>query len=321
MWIFSFRGTTSFTRRSCQTVLAAHLLSIVRAVAPILPHLAEDVWQNLPFQYTIEDSSIAEFVFESRWPALNKKWLAFPIEEIDFWGKLLEVITLFLTNDKSCPEREKEREKEMNFEGEREIAYLIREERRREREREATGVWEKAAKEEGKNVGVGYSKGCSPAPLLPFRSPLPFQIYFHTFLTKKNKESVHVSGVLFTYSTAVPKPLRLIIERKMLFEAIVSSSQMKRLKHRIDALDKEKMTYSYSLIEGDDLMDKIESISYEIKFEASHAGGCIVKNVSKYHPKPGVVINEEEVKASKEKAMGVYKAVEAYLLANPDAYA
>lgn len=92
--IFSFRGTTSFTRRSCQTVLAAHLLSIVRVIAPILPHLAEDVWQNLPFQYTNEDGSIAEFVFESRWPALNEKWLTFPTEEIDFWGKILEVILL-----------------------------------------------------------------------------------------------------------------------------------------------------------------------------------------------------------------------------------
>ncbi|KAK6930167.1 Methionyl/Valyl/Leucyl/Isoleucyl-tRNA synthetase, anticodon-binding [Dillenia turbinata] len=55
-------GTTSFTRRSCQTVLAAHLLSLARVIAPILPHLAEDVWQNLPFQYTLEDGSIAEFL-------------------------------------------------------------------------------------------------------------------------------------------------------------------------------------------------------------------------------------------------------------------
>uniref|UniRef100_A0A2N9IBL3 isoleucine--tRNA ligase n=1 Tax=Fagus sylvatica TaxID=28930 RepID=A0A2N9IBL3_FAGSY len=86
-------GTTSFTRRSCQTVLAAHLLSIVRAIAPILPHLAEDVWQNLPFQYTMEDGSIAEFVFESRWPTLNETWLAFPTKEIDFWEKILELRT------------------------------------------------------------------------------------------------------------------------------------------------------------------------------------------------------------------------------------
>ncbi|XWS22450.1 hypothetical protein CRYUN_Cryun29cG0035900 [Craigia yunnanensis] len=84
-------GTTSFTRRSCQTVLATHLLSLARVIAPILPHLAEDVWQNLPFQYTINDGSIADFVFESKWPALNEKWLSFPAKEVDFWGKVLEL--------------------------------------------------------------------------------------------------------------------------------------------------------------------------------------------------------------------------------------
>ncbi|GMJ02014.1 ovule abortion 2 [Hibiscus trionum] len=86
-------GMTSFTRRSCQTVLAAHLLSLSRVIAPILPHLAEDVWQNLPFQYTIEDGSVAGFVFESKWPSVNENWLAFPVEEIDFWGKVLELRT------------------------------------------------------------------------------------------------------------------------------------------------------------------------------------------------------------------------------------
>uniref|UniRef100_A0A5B7C6J9 isoleucine--tRNA ligase n=1 Tax=Davidia involucrata TaxID=16924 RepID=A0A5B7C6J9_DAVIN len=86
-------GTASFTRRSCQTVLAAHLLSIVRVIAPILPHLAEDVWQHLPFQYTTEDGSIAKFVFESRWPAINERWLGFPMEEIGFWEKILELRT------------------------------------------------------------------------------------------------------------------------------------------------------------------------------------------------------------------------------------
>ncbi|OWM88131.1 major allergen Pru ar 1-like [Punica granatum] len=98
-------------------------------------------------------------------------------------------------------------------------------------------------------------------------------------------------------------------------------SQLKHLKHRIDVLDKEKMTYSYTMIEGSDLTDKLESISYEIKFETTPEGGCKGTNVSKYYPKPGVTINEEEIKAGKEKAMAVFKAVEAYLLANPKAYA
>ncbi|XP_010248472.1 PREDICTED: isoleucine--tRNA ligase, chloroplastic/mitochondrial isoform X2 [Nelumbo nucifera] len=84
-------GTASFTRRSCQTVLAAHLLSIVRVIAPILPHLAEDVWQSLPFEHTTEDGFVAKFVFESRWPELDERWFSMATEDVDFWAKILEV--------------------------------------------------------------------------------------------------------------------------------------------------------------------------------------------------------------------------------------
>ncbi|KAK9286366.1 hypothetical protein L1049_014760 [Liquidambar formosana] len=96
---------------------------------------------------------------------------------------------------------------------------------------------------------------------------------------------------------------------------------LKTLKHRIDALDKENMIYNYTMIEGDTLPDKIESISYETKFEATADGRTICKSVSKHYAKAGVEIKEEEIKAGKEKATGMFKAVEAYLLANPDAYA
>ncbi|KAL0685797.1 hypothetical protein Bca4012_052645 [Brassica carinata] len=86
-------GTSSFTRRSCQTVLSTHLLSILRVIAPIVPHLAEDVWQNLPFEYRNGDGSAAKFVFELKWPTLNEQWLSFPAEDILFWERLLELRT------------------------------------------------------------------------------------------------------------------------------------------------------------------------------------------------------------------------------------
>lgn len=95
----------------------------------------------------------------------------------------------------------------------------------------------------------------------------------------------------------------------------------KYVKHRIDALDKDSLTYSYTLTEGDALLSNIEAITYEIKFQSTADGGCKGTNVSKYHPKPGAEIKEEEIKEGKEKAMAVYKVVEAYLIANPEAYA
>ncbi|KAK2975065.1 hypothetical protein RJ640_022068 [Escallonia rubra] len=98
------------------------------------------------------------------------------------------------------------------------------------------------------------------------------------------------------------------------------TSQLRSMKHRIDGLDKENFTYSYTLIEGDALMNEIESIMYHVKIVPSADGGSICKNRSIYHTKGDAQITEEQIKAGKEKAMGVFKALEAYLQANPDTY-
>ncbi|XP_077341913.1 isoleucine--tRNA ligase, mitochondrial [Lithobates pipiens] len=55
-------------RRSCQTVLAAALDIVVRSFAPILPHLAEEVFQHVP--YNKENQS----VFHGGWMVPNSVW-------------------------------------------------------------------------------------------------------------------------------------------------------------------------------------------------------------------------------------------------------
>ena len=97
-------------------------------------------------------------------------------------------------------------------------------------------------------------------------------------------------------------------------------SNYKYVKHQVDGLDAENFTYSYSMIEGDALGDVIEKISYETKLVASADGGSVVKSTSKYHTKGDHEIKEENVKEGKEKASHLFRAIEAYLLANPDAY-
>ncbi|KAI9193794.1 hypothetical protein LWI28_000231 [Acer negundo] len=99
-------------------------------------------------------------------------------------------------------------------------------------------------------------------------------------------------------------------------------TEFKYLKSRVDALDKERMTYAYTIIEGGAFPpDKVESISYEVKLEATTDGGCKGTNVSKYNVKPGAKIAEEQHKEAEAKSMAIFKAVEAYILANPAAYA
>ncbi|XP_060215447.1 major strawberry allergen Fra a 1-3-like [Lycium barbarum] len=92
------------------------------------------------------------------------------------------------------------------------------------------------------------------------------------------------------------------------------------VKHRIDELDKENMVCIYTMIEGDALGEKLDSISYEIKFEESNQG-CICKMTTNYHGIGEFVVKEEDIKAGKDSAIGIYKTVEAHLIQNPNLYA
>lgn len=58
----------SYRRRSIQTVLAIAVENLARAIAPVLCHLAEDIWQYLPYKTPYKS------VFESGWVRLEEQW-------------------------------------------------------------------------------------------------------------------------------------------------------------------------------------------------------------------------------------------------------
>ncbi|TYG78573.1 hypothetical protein ES288_D02G070200v1 [Gossypium darwinii] len=72
---------------------------------------------------------------------------------------------------------------------------------------------------------------------------------------------------------------------------------------KVEASDKDELVYSYSVIEG--------------SLEPSLAGGSISKISCKYYTIGDFGITEEGLKAGKEKALQILKAVDAYVLANP----
>ncbi len=71
----------SLRRRSCQTVLYHVLESLARLIAPVLPHLAEDIWQYLPYPKSHAS------VFEAGWPIDNSQW--FQPLTVDRWPGLI----------------------------------------------------------------------------------------------------------------------------------------------------------------------------------------------------------------------------------------
>lgn len=97
----------------------------------------------------------------------------------------------------------------------------------------------------------------------------------------------------------------------------LAGDHLKHECHKINVIDPVNYVTNYTLVEGDVLGDKIESIVYEVKFEHSEDGGCVVKQISEYHTKGDFEIKEEDVKARKEQSQGLFMACEEYLSANP----
>ncbi|MBE9222582.1 isoleucine--tRNA ligase [Cyanobacterium stanieri LEGE 03274] len=76
----------SARRRSCQTVMAIILENLARAIAPVLCHMAEDIWQNLPYQKPCNS------VFEAGWLKLESEWVQSP-EFVQKWQELRHIRT------------------------------------------------------------------------------------------------------------------------------------------------------------------------------------------------------------------------------------
>ena len=72
-------------RRSCQTVLAIALENLAKAIAPVLSHMAEDIWQFLPYETGYKS------VFASGWLRLEEQCQQPELAEK--WAKLRQIRT------------------------------------------------------------------------------------------------------------------------------------------------------------------------------------------------------------------------------------
>ncbi len=70
-------GKKSLSRRACQTVLYETLHVLVRILAPVMPHQAEDIWQNTP----ICQRQGLESVLLTPWAKQNPKWNSEELEK------------------------------------------------------------------------------------------------------------------------------------------------------------------------------------------------------------------------------------------------
>jgi len=98
-------GKKSLSRRACQTVLYEILQALVRMLVPVMPHQAEDIWQNLPENQRFsgrfegrkaggQEGRLLESILLSDWVAVNPQWDSAELEkEFGQILKLREIVT------------------------------------------------------------------------------------------------------------------------------------------------------------------------------------------------------------------------------------
>ncbi|KAJ8648952.1 hypothetical protein MRB53_001975 [Persea americana] len=92
-------------------------------------------------------------------------------------------------------------------------------------------------------------------------------------------------------------------------------------KDRVDAIDDQKHVFKYSVIEGGLIGKKVKSTSFELKFETATDGGSLCKFCAEFEPIEDNLPTEDITKEIMGGMTGMFKAIEGYLLENPEAYA
>lgn len=89
-------GASSFRRRSCQTVMALVVERLAAMIAPVLCHMAEDIWQHLP--YDVNEAS----VFQRGWPTAEPQWSALDADGVAAIESVVKLRALLNRQLESC---------------------------------------------------------------------------------------------------------------------------------------------------------------------------------------------------------------------------
>ncbi|XP_008807369.1 pathogenesis-related protein 1-like [Phoenix dactylifera] len=92
-------------------------------------------------------------------------------------------------------------------------------------------------------------------------------------------------------------------------------------KDHLEVVDHESHLLKYGVIEGGLIGQRLKSLKFEVRYEVSGNGGCVVKTKIEYDTLDDKPLSEQEQEELKGWLVLPLKATEAYLLANPSAYA
>lgn len=87
-------GKKSLSRRACQTVLFEISQALIRILTPVMPHQAEDIWQNVVECQKDGQNGTIQSILLANWPKFNPRWDNAELE--DDFAKILktrEIVT------------------------------------------------------------------------------------------------------------------------------------------------------------------------------------------------------------------------------------
>ncbi|KAJ9546406.1 hypothetical protein OSB04_018949 [Centaurea solstitialis] len=94
-----------------------------------------------------------------------------------------------------------------------------------------------------------------------------------------------------------------------------------KTKLRVDDIDHNNLSLGSTVLEGGDWMQNLESVTYHTKFIPDTANqGSTYKVSSVYKCKDPAKFTQENAKFADEYTKKTFKAIEAYIIANPNAY-
>ncbi|WJX23470.1 hypothetical protein P8452_12675 [Trifolium repens] len=99
---------------------------------------------------------------------------------------------------------------------------------------------------------------------------------------------------------------------------VVEDGKTSFILHKVEAVDEANLGYNYSLIGGTGLDESLEKVEFVTSVVAGSDGGSIVKISVKYHTKGDATLSDAVREETKGKGTGLLKAVEGYVLANPN---
>ena len=89
-------SSNSFRRRSCQTVMSLVVERLAAMIAPVLCHMAEDIWQHLP--YDVAEQS----VFQRGWPKADAGWSALSADSVAAIDSVVKLRALLNRQLEAC---------------------------------------------------------------------------------------------------------------------------------------------------------------------------------------------------------------------------